>query len=111
MDFVRQGGRLGLVCDLFDRNGVAVPFFGQPAKSVSIPAMIARRTGARIWMARCLRIGTESRFRIDMKELKVPRTANPSDDVRWVTAEMQRQFEIWVRENPEQWMWSNRRWS
>jgi Kdo2-lipid IVA lauroyltransferase/acyltransferase len=111
MDFVRQGGRLGLVCDLFDRNGVAVPFFGHPAKSVSIPAMIARRTGARIWMARCLRIGTSSRFRIDMKELKVPRSSNPSDDVRWVTAEMQRQFEIWIRENPEQWMWSNRRWS
>jgi KDO2-lipid IV(A) lauroyltransferase len=111
MDFVRQGGRLGVVCDLFDRNGIAVPFFGHPAKSVSIPAMIARRTGARIWMARCLRVGTASRFRIEMKELKVPRTANASDDVRTVTAAMQAQFEAWIRENPEQWMWSNRRWS
>jgi KDO2-lipid IV(A) lauroyltransferase len=24
---------------------------------------------------------------------------------------MQAQFEAWIRENPEQWMWSNRRWS
>ncbi|MGD8529173.1 MAG: hypothetical protein PVH06_10920 [Methyloceanibacter sp.] len=24
---------------------------------------------------------------------------------------MQRYFEIWIRENPEQFMWSNRRWS
>lgn len=110
MDFVRQGGRLGLVCDLHDVNGIPVPFFGQPAKSVAIPAMIARRVGARIWMARCLRLGSESRFRIELKELKVPRTANPADDVRWITAEMQRQFETWVRQNPEQWMWSNRRW-
>jgi KDO2-lipid IV(A) lauroyltransferase len=110
MDFVRQGGRLGLVCDLHDRTGLPVPFFGRPAKSVTIPAMIARRVGARIWMARCLRQGAQSRFRIEVKELKVPRTASAADDVKWATAAMQAQFEAWVREAPEQWMWRNRRW-
>lgn len=110
MDFVRQGGRLGLVCDLFDRTGLPVPFFGHPAKSVTIPAMIARRVGARIWMGRCLRVGNQSRFRIELRELKVPRTGNAGDDVKWVTAAMQEQFEAWIREAPEQWMWSNRRW-
>jgi KDO2-lipid IV(A) lauroyltransferase len=109
-DFVRKGGRLGLVCDLYDRTGLPVPFFGKPARSVAIAGMIARRVGARIWMSRCLRLGKESRFSIDIKELKVPRTANPAEDVRWVTAAMQRQFEAWIRETPEQWMWSNRRW-
>ena len=110
MDFVRQGGRLGLVCDLHDRTGLPVPFFGRPAKSVAIPAMIARRVGARIWMGRCLRVGNQCRFTIELKELKVPRTANAADDVKRVTAAMQAQFEAWVRDAPEQWMWSNRRW-
>ncbi|HET6388168.1 lysophospholipid acyltransferase family protein [Hyphomicrobium sp.] len=111
MDYVRNGGRLGVVCDLFDKTGLPVPFFGKDARTVSIPAMIARRVGARIWMARCRRIGRDSRFEIELKELRVPRTANQGDDVKWATAEMQRQFEAWVREYPEQWMWSNRRWS
>ncbi len=111
MDYVRNGGRLGVVCDLYDKQGLAVPFFGTPAKSVVIPAMIARRVGARIWLARCLRVGTESRFRIEIKELKVPRTANMGDDVKSITAAMQAAFEAWIRETPEQWMWSNRRWS
>ena len=111
MDFVRQGGRLGLVCDLHDRTGIEVPFFGRPARSVAIPAIIARRVGARIWMARCLRVGGQCRFRIQLRELKVPRTANQAADVKWITAKMQEQFEAWVREAPEQWMWSNRRWS
>jgi KDO2-lipid IV(A) lauroyltransferase len=111
MDFVRRGGRLGVVCDLYDRTGLPVPFFGKNAPTVTIPAMIARRTGARIWMSRCVRIGDESRFEIELKELRVPRTANQADDVKWATAEMTRQFEAWVRETPEQWMWSNRRWS
>ncbi|MGE0850901.1 MAG: lysophospholipid acyltransferase family protein [Hyphomicrobiaceae bacterium] len=110
MDFVRKGGRLGLVCDLHDRTGLEVPFFGKPARSVTIPAMIARRVGARIWMSRCLRVGGQSRFQIELKELKVPRTASQADDVKWITAAMQQQFEAWIREAPEQWMWSNRRW-
>jgi KDO2-lipid IV(A) lauroyltransferase len=110
MDFVRQGGRLGLVCDLHDKTGLPVPFFGRPARSVTIPAMIARRVGARIWMGRCLRVGGRSRFEIEFKELKVPRSSNAADDVKWITAAMQAQFEAWVREAPEQWMWSNRRW-
>ena len=110
-DFVRKGGRLGLVCDLYDRTGIPVPFFGKPAPSVAIAGMIARRVGARIWLSRCVRQGKESRFTIELKELKVPRTANPAEDVKWITAAMQRQFEAWIREVPEQWMWSNRRWS
>ena len=111
MDFVRNGGRLGLVCDLYDKSGLPVPFFGRDARSVVIPAMIARRVGARIWLARCLRVGTESRFEVEIKELKVPRTGNAGDDVKSITAAMQREFEAWIREAPEQWMWSNRRWS
>ena len=110
-DYVRQGGRLAIVSDLYDRQGIPVPFFGKPARSVIVPAMIARRVGARIWMGRCLRIGTSSRFRIELKELRVPRTANQADDIRATTAAMQAQFEAWVREAPEQFMWSNRRWS
>ena len=110
-DFVRRGGNLGMVCDLYDRTGIEVPFFGKPARTQAIAGMIARRVGGRIWMSRCIRIGRESRFRIELKELKVPRTSNQSDDVRELMTAMQRQYEVWIREAPEQWMWSNRRWS
>ncbi len=45
-----------------------------------------------------------------MEELKVPRSANASADVHAIVAAMQARFEDWVRDAPEQWMWSNRRW-
>ena len=109
-DYVRRGGRLGLVCDLYDGTGIPVPFFGQAAKTQAIGAMIARRVGSRMWMSCCRRIGTESRFVVEIKELRVPRTANQAEDIREIMTEMQQQFEAWVRDNPEQWMWSNRRW-
>ena len=111
MDYVRRGGRLGMVCDLFDQHGLPVPFFGHDARSFTIPGMIARRVGARIWMARCLRVGKRTQFTIELKELKVPRTKDKAEDIRQITAAMQAQYEAWIREAPEQWMWSNRRWS
>jgi KDO2-lipid IV(A) lauroyltransferase len=110
MHHVRGGGRLGIICDQYYRRGVPVQFFGRITLAQPIAAMMARRLGARVWMARCRRIGTDSRFRIEIKELRVPRTANQADDVRWVLAEMHRQFEAWIREAPDQWMWSHRIW-
>jgi Kdo2-lipid IVA lauroyltransferase/acyltransferase len=111
MDYVRQGGRLGFISDLYDKQGVAVPFFGYPAKSMPIAAMIARRVGARIWIGRCVRIGGRACFDVNVNELPIPRTPNQAEDIRNITAAIQRCFEGWIRENPEQFMWSNRRWS
>ena len=53
-DFVRRGGRLGIVCDLtIGPESRAVLWPASTAQAIG--AMIARRVGARIWMARCLR--------------------------------------------------------
>jgi KDO2-lipid IV(A) lauroyltransferase len=111
MDYVRQGGRLGFISDLYDAHGIAVPFFGHPAKSMPIAAMIARRVGARIWIGRCVRIGNRACFDVNVNELRIPRTSNQAEDIRAITAAIQRHFETWIRETPEQFMWSNRRWS
>jgi len=110
LDHVRRGGRLGIICDQYYRRGVPVPFFGRMTVAQPIAAILARRTGARIWMACCVRVGTGSRFRVEIKELRVPRTANAAADVRSALQEMHRQFESWVRDAPAQWMWSYRIW-
>jgi len=108
-DFVRQGGNLAFVIDQVDRRGIAIPLFGGEAKFTPVPAMIARHVGARIWMARSLRIGKGSRFVIELKELEVRRTDDRREDIRAATAAIFRQFESWIREAPEQWLWFNTR--
>jgi Kdo2-lipid IVA lauroyltransferase/acyltransferase len=110
LDHVRRGGRIGIICDQYYRRGIPVPFFGRMTLAQPIAAILARRTGARIWMARCVRLGTSSRFRVEIKELRVPRTANAAADVRSAMQEMHRQFETWVRDAPAQWMWSYKLW-
>jgi Kdo2-lipid IVA lauroyltransferase/acyltransferase len=108
--FLRQGGVLGVLADLVDRQGVQVPFFGHTVSAATGPAWLARRAGTSLWVGRVIRAGRQSRFKVAFKELKVPRTANPEEDIRALTASIQRQFEVWIREHPEQWMWSNKRW-
>jgi KDO2-lipid IV(A) lauroyltransferase len=108
--YLRQGGRIGMLADLHDKHGIEVPFFGHPAQSTSFPAMLARRIGSRLFVGRCIRVGELSRFKVEMKEIRVPFSDDKDEDMRQVTAAVQRQFEDWIREYPEQWMWSNRRW-
>jgi KDO2-lipid IV(A) lauroyltransferase len=102
---------VGFLADLYDGKGIEVPFFGQQARSTPFPAMLARRLGARMWIGRCIRVPGQSRFRVAFREVKVPRTDDSEADVRNMTAEIQQQFEEWIRENPEQYMWTNRRFA
>lgn len=102
---------VGFLADLYDGKGIEVPFFGREAKSTPFPAILARRLGARMWIGRCIRIKGQSRFRVAFKELKVPRTDDRDADIQQITAAMQQQFEAWIRENPEQYMWTNRRFA
>jgi KDO2-lipid IV(A) lauroyltransferase len=110
VDHVRQSGAIGFVSDHYERRGVVVPFMGRFTRVTPVPAMIARHIGARVWMGRCLRIGTESRFRIDLTEIPLPDTPSRTADTKALTAAMFSVFEAWIRENPEQWMWWNTRW-
>ncbi len=110
IDFLRKGGHLGFAADQVEgAASFTVPFFGHDATFSPAPAMFARRLGARIWIGRCLRVGGKSQFRFEYLELEVPRTTEADADIRAMTAAMAAQFETWIRQSPEQWMWWQRR--
>ncbi len=107
---LKNGGHLGLVCDQTDRTApFTVPFFGHEAKFTPAAAILARHAEARIWLARCRRLDNGSRFIVDVRELPVERTWDRNADLHKMTAAMAQQFENWIRETPEQWMWWARR--
>jgi KDO2-lipid IV(A) lauroyltransferase len=110
IDRARSGGTIGFVVDHFDRRGELVPFMGRQGRFATAPAMIARHVGARLWIARCVRIGASSRFRVDARDVAIPRTGDKKADSAALMAEIFAIFEEWIRENPEQWMWWNTRW-
>lgn len=106
---VREGGAVALLADLRDRRGIIVPFFGRPAPSTPFPALLARSSGAALIAGRTIR--TQGvHFIVETRIIEVPQTADRDADVEVATRRIHAQFEQWIREHPEQWMWAHRRW-
>ena len=109
MKIAKEGGSLGFMSDLREGKGVAVPFFGRPAHSNTAPALVARHYGLKLYAARVIR-KPGVRFSIRVEPVEVPVTADRDADVVAATANIHAQFEAFIREAPEQWMWAHRRW-
>ncbi len=104
-----RGGTIALMGDLRDFRGEPVPFFNRPAPSNTFPALLARQRELPLYAAKIMRL-SGVRFKLTMQQIAVPVTADRQADIRLITASIQQQFEIWIRQTPEQWMWGHRRW-
>ncbi|MGQ7791797.1 LpxL/LpxP family acyltransferase [Faunimonas sp. B44] len=109
MRWVREGKAIGILVDHREARGVPVTFFGRETTANPFPAMVARRLHVPLYAARAMRDGG-ARFRVDGVEIPVPVTGDPAADVQVATQAIQSQFEAWIRERPEEWMWVHDRW-
>jgi Kdo2-lipid IVA lauroyltransferase/acyltransferase len=106
---LNQGGIVGLLADLRDDNGIAVPFFGRAAPSTSFPGLLARQRKVPIFALRVLRT-KGARFTITAERIDPVITADRDADALQATSTIQATFERWIREEPSQWMWGHQRY-
>lgn len=108
---LRSGYGVGMLADQRQANrGVPVTFFGAQAPSTPLPVLLALKTDARLVVMRCKRVG-RVRYALEAIEMPVERTGDQDADVARLTQAIHSQFEAWIRERPEEWMWAHRRWS
>jgi Kdo2-lipid IVA lauroyltransferase/acyltransferase len=105
---IKDGASPCFLADLRDDNGPFVPFFGQPARSTVFPALLARRTGVPLYAGAAFR--RPGRFSVRIVPIPVPQTNDSAADALAATQALHRQFEAFIREAPEQWMWAHRKW-
>ena len=106
---VTRGDSVAIMGDLRDFRGVAVPFFGKDAPSNTFPAMLARQRKVPLFVAKIMRLNG-TKFKLGIAEINVPATQDKQADIYQTTCAIQAQFESWIRQTPEQWMWGHRRW-
>jgi KDO2-lipid IV(A) lauroyltransferase len=106
---IKDGACPCFLADLRDDRGAPVPFFGRLARSNVFPALLARTTGVPLYAGAAFR-RPGARFSIRIAPISMPQTNNSAADALAATQTLQRQYEAFIREAPEQWMWAHRKW-
>ncbi|MDH4040094.1 MAG: lysophospholipid acyltransferase family protein, partial [Gammaproteobacteria bacterium] len=105
------GNSIGMAIDTRLDTGKLLPYFGRDALTNTTAARLALRSGAALLPIRAERL-PGSRFRItvyDPVTSELP-DATPDEQAIGLTVQINRYFEDWIREYPEQWICLKRRW-
>jgi KDO2-lipid IV(A) lauroyltransferase len=88
------------------RGGRFAPFFGRPAFTGTLAPRLIQQSGARVFMARAERLAGQRGYAIAFRE---PDPAIYSEDLDTTLAGLNRSVESLIRELPEQYLWSYKR--
>jgi KDO2-lipid IV(A) lauroyltransferase len=107
-----SGRSIGLLVDQRVDSGEPVPFFGLDMNTSTTPARLALRYHCDLIPIRVQRLGG-ARFRVSFEKPITP-GAEVTDErgkILDMTRQLNELFEAWIREQPQDWLCSKRRWA
>lgn len=110
LDAMGRGESVALMNDQKFNQGVLAPFFDRPVHTAPGPTRLALRFGTVIQPLSVQRLDG-ARFRVVVHEpMELESTGDRSADIEAGVRRITRFVEDRVRERPEEWFWSHRRW-
>ena len=108
---LQAGEGVGILIDqhIMTRDAIYVDFFNRPAATTSAVAALALRTGAPVVPLFALPLGG-GRYRMVYEHPVEPPPPDSADAVQEFTQRCTDVLEMYVRRNPELWLWMHRRW-
>lgn len=108
--WLKGGNLLAVLIDhRVSEGGLQVPFFGRPALTTALPAILALRYQIPVHPVRAWREGERIKVRIE-PAMDFSALGAGETDIAEATLRMSRVVERWVRERPEAWLWIHNRW-
>jgi KDO2-lipid IV(A) lauroyltransferase len=100
---------------LMDQNtlpsqGVFVDFFGEPACTIPVIAILALRYDVPVIPSFIVRTDFDTHTLYIDPEIEVMRTCDAQKDIRLNTANYNKIIEKFIRKYPDQWFWIHNRW-
>jgi len=108
---LQQNRAVGIVIDqnTATEGGLLVDFFGHPARTTPVAALLARR-GVPVLPTLSRRLQDGRHLMVIFPPLPLKKTGDADSDIRRHLELQSRYIEAWVRACPEQWLWLHRRW-
>ena len=108
---LNQGTSVGLAADQRVDSGKPVPFFGRDMLTSITPAQLALRFDCELIPIQIQRL-KGARFRVIIHDAVRPddETADKHSKALHMTRKINALFESWIREQPQEWMCTSRRW-
>jgi len=105
-----EGEAVALLNDQKFNQGVVAPFFGVPATTAPGPSRLALKFGCPMIPMSVERL-EGARFRVTIWDsIAPPKTGDRAADIVQGVKNMNAFIEARVRERPDQWFWTHRRW-
>jgi KDO2-lipid IV(A) lauroyltransferase len=111
LTYLGQNRVVGIVIDqnTATEGGLLVDFFGRPARTTPVAAILARR-GVPVVPTLSRRLADGRHLLVVLPPLPLTKTADPQADIQRHLELQSRVIEAWVRAEPAQWLWLHRRW-
>ncbi len=111
MSHLRHNRPVGIVIDqnTTTAGGLLVEFFGKPARTTPVAALLARR-GIPVLPTLSRRLADGRHLMVIFPPLPLEKTSDPQADIQNHLELQSRVIEAWVRAVPAQWLWLHRRW-
>ncbi len=108
---LRENFAIGFFADQnAGREGVFVDFFGKPASAVRGPATLALKTGAPLLLSMDIRQPDDRHHVIITPAIGLEISGDLEQDVQINTAHILKILETYIRQYPDQWLWTHNRW-
>jgi len=107
---LKEGAHVGILVDQnLYTGGIFVNFFGRPAATTTLPALLHHKTKSPVVIAYSLREGMKFRM-VYSKPLYFPPVADRYEAIRAHTQIINDELEAIIRKTPENWFWIHNRW-
>jgi KDO2-lipid IV(A) lauroyltransferase len=109
---LKQNRSVGIVIDqnTTTEGGLLVDFFGKPARTTPVAALLARHRDIPVLPAFSRRLADGRHLMVIFPPLPMEKTRDAEADILRHLKLQSRAVEAWVRACPEQWLWLHRRW-
>ncbi|MBC6441089.1 MAG: lauroyl acyltransferase [Rhodospirillales bacterium] len=107
---IRRKGAIAILADQKFNEGLPIPFFGRDAMTAPAIAELALKYDVPLFPVRVLR-KPRAHFHVHVfNPIRIEKTGDKDADVRAILVKINQTFEVWIRENPDHWLWIHRRW-